>query len=145
MVRRLLLGRFTHPLLFSYQRTGLELQSCRNDDNRSDKCVQVSICEQRSKNHYYKYHTAPSSQHHVKAPLNGGVSPAIVKHGMFDVLKSGSTTLTSQLATKCVRMNVLHEHVCTLNSSSRPGMGWSQFRDNRITKTNCSHRENVCV
>ena len=50
-----------------------------------------------------------------KEPLKSGVC-AIAKHELFDVLKSGSATPSSQLATKCVRVNVLHEHVCALNS-----------------------------
>ena len=111
MVRHLLLRRFPHPLLFSYQQTGLEQQAWGKDDNRNDKCAQVSVCEHISKNHCSKGHTAPSSPLHLaaqhfavvclasvryKEPLNDGACAATARHELFDCLKSGSTTPSSQ-------------------------------------------------
>ena len=37
------------------------------DDNRTDMIIQVSTCEQKSKNHCCKYHMAPSSRRHSPA------------------------------------------------------------------------------
>ena len=51
-----------------------------------------------------------------KEPLNGGACAATARHELSDVLKNGSATPSSQLTTKCVRVNVLHEHICALNS-----------------------------
>ena len=143
------------PLLFSYQRTGLEQHAWRKDDSRNDKCAQVTICEQISKNRCCKCHTAHSSALRFAVvclasvlytePLNDGACAAIARNELFDVFKSAPTTPPSQLATKCVRVNVLHKHVCVLNSQVLDReWGSSQFRENRI-ETNCSHRENESV
>ena len=118
------------------------------------------ICEQRSKNHGCKYHRAPSSRRHSAAlqvavvcwasaphrePQNGGVCAAIAEQEMFDAFENGSATHSSLLATKCVRVNVWHEHVCALKlSSSRPGKrGPSQFTWNKSPKQIAHAKQSV--
>ena len=49
-------------------------------------------------------------------PLNGGAYAAIVEHEMSDACQNESTTQPWLLATNFVRVNVLHEPVCALNS-----------------------------
>ena len=161
MVRHHLLGRFPHSLLLVCQQTALEQLAWGKENSRNDKCDQVSICEQNSKNRCYRFHIAPSSPLHLavqhpavvclasapyKEPLNDGACAGTARHELSDVLKSGSATPSSHLATKRVRVNVLHEHVCALNSQVLDWeWGSSQSREHKITKTNCSHRENECV
>ena len=117
---------FFHFLSFS----ALEQLAWEKENSRNDKCDQVSICEQKSKNHCCRSHIVPSSPRHwavlqfavvcfasapYKEPLNGGVYAATVEHGLSDACQSESTTQLWLLATNFVRANVLHEHVCALN------------------------------
>ena len=131
MVRHLLLELIRHPLLLVCQQTALEQLAWEKENSRNDKCDQVSICEQKSKNHCCRSHIVPSSPRHwavlqfavvcfasapCKEPLNGGVYAATVEHELSDACQSESATQLWLLATNCVRVNVLHEHVCALNS-----------------------------
>ena len=85
----------------------------------------------KSKNHCYRYHIVPSSPRHwavlqfavvcfasapYEEPLNDGAYAAIAVHEMSDACQKESTTQTWLLATNCVRVSALHEHVCALNS-----------------------------
>ena len=131
MVQHLLLELIRSPLLLVCQRTALEQLAWEKENSRNDKCDQVSICEQKSKNHCYRYHIVPSSPRHwavlqfavvcfasapYKEPLNDGAYAAIAVHEMSDACQKESTTQTWLLATNCVRVSALHEHVCALNS-----------------------------
>ena len=157
MVQHLLLGLIRHPLLLVCQQIAHEQLAWEKENSRNDKCDQVSICEQKSKNHCCRSHIVPSSPRQwavlqfavvcfASAPLNGGAYAAIVEHGLFDVCQSESTTQLWLPATNCVRVNVLHEHVCALNSQVLDReWGSPHFGETEITKTNCSHRENECV
>ena len=161
MVKHLLLELIQHPLLLACQQTALEQLAWEKENSRNDKCDQVSICEQKSKNHCYRSHIVPSSPRHwavlqfavvcfasapCKEPLNDGAYAAIVEHAMSDACQNESATQTWLLATNFVRVNVLHEHVCALNSQVLDReWGSPQFCEQKITKTNCSHRENDCV
>ena len=48
--------------------------------------------------------------------MNDGAYAANVVHEMSDACQKESTTQTWLLATNCVRVRALHEHVCALNS-----------------------------